>query len=119
MYRWAKSGMIKLLELLEREANVNSFYKGSPVLYHMGRSKTPHIEISKLLIDRGADVNLRSNMLIFNYPIFLQPSPLSYALKSGNVEMAILLLERGAKIENVDFVQAAKIAGVQEGVMPI
>lgn len=67
----------------------------------MSGSITPHIGIVKLL--RGVDVNMISDS-----PIWV-PSPLSNALHNGNVEMAKLLLERGANIEHFNLVQAAKM----------
>jgi len=51
------------------------------------------VEIAKLLIDAGADVNARDKHLF---------TPLHEAARVGNVQVAVLLLEHGARVDAVD-----------------
>lgn len=49
----------------------------------------PHLEIAKLLIQQGADVNLQTDHV---------PTPLHLAAKRGSLDIAKLLVERGADV---------------------
>src|SRR5262249_36500410 len=60
------------------------------------------IELIKLLLERGADVNARDS--------FYGEVPLGWALSKGNAEVVKLLLEKGA-----NGIERALMSGVQEG----
>lgn len=51
-----------------------------------------HIEIARLLLDSGAQVNM---------PIEGIEPPLQLAVRGGHIELAFLLIDRGANIGNI------------------
>ncbi len=59
----------------------------------MEASMDGHVEVAKLLLDSGAQVNMPADSF---------ESPLTLAACGGHVELAMLLLERGAHIEEVN-----------------
>ena len=52
-----------------------------------------HVEVAKLLLDHGAEVNMPADSF---------ESPLTLAACGGHVELAMLLIERGANLEEVN-----------------
>jgi ankyrin repeat protein len=54
---------------------------------------TEHRAVADLLIERGADIHARDG---------LQRTPLHWAAKGGNPEVALLLIERGADVNGTD-----------------
>ena len=65
-----------------------------------------HVEVVKLLIERGADVNVKDT--------FYGEVPLGWALSHGHVEVVKLLLDKGAAGR-----ERALISGVQDGKVEI
>jgi ankyrin repeat protein len=61
-----------------------------------------HLEIARLLVAAGADVNRPSNNSI-------RVAPLHSAIASGNVELLDLLLSHGAKPDAVEFLEATPL----------
>ena len=61
-----------------------------------------HVEVVRLLIERGADVNVKDT--------FYGEVPLGWALSHGHVEVVKLLLDKGA-----DGIERALMSGVQTG----
>ena len=59
----------------------------------MEASMDGHVEVARLLLDSGAQVNMPADSF---------ESPLTLAACGGHVELAMLLLERGANIEEVN-----------------
>lgn len=52
-----------------------------------------HVQVAKLLLDHGADVNM---------PPDSYESPLTLSACGGHIELASLLIERGANLEEVN-----------------
>ena len=52
-----------------------------------------HVQVAKLLLDHGADVNM---------PPDSYESPLTLSACGGHIELATLLIERGANLEEVN-----------------
>ena len=52
-----------------------------------------HVQVAKLLLDHGADVNM---------PPDSYESPLTLSACGGHIELALLLIERGANLEEVN-----------------
>lgn len=52
-----------------------------------------HVEVARLLLDSGAQVNMPTDSF---------ESPLTLAACGGHVDLAMLLIERGANIEEVN-----------------
>lgn len=94
--------------LIENGANVNAEtnYKETPLVYaldelsHFIYYNGGDIETEKLLINNGADLNIRSSSLsrIDDNKGF---SPLEIATEIANKELIQLLLNKGAKVENI------------------
>ena len=59
----------------------------------MEASMDGHVEVAKLLLDHGAEVNMPADSF---------ESPLTLAACGGHVELAMLLIERGANLEEVN-----------------
>lgn len=59
----------------------------------MEASMDGHVEVARLLLDSGAQVNMPTDSF---------ESPLTLAACGGHVELALLLIERGANIEEVN-----------------
>lgn len=55
-------------------------------------SQDGHVEVARLLLDSGAQVNMPADSF---------ESPLTLAACGGHVELAALLIERGANLEEV------------------
>lgn len=74
--------------LLDKGARVNSKspYGSTPLFFACDRG---YVEIAKLLIDRGADVNVEDT--------FYHESALGWAVSKNRVEIVKLLLDHGAK----------------------
>jgi ankyrin repeat protein len=76
--------------LVERWANVNvKDSAGTTPLFHAVRGGK--LEIFKLLIERGANVNAKNKSREYAYPLHL-------AVLKGNAEVVRLLVENGAKL---------------------
>lgn len=56
-------------------------------------SQDGHVEVARLLLDSGAQVNMPADSF---------ESPLTLAACGGHVELAALLIERGANLEEVN-----------------
>jgi len=59
----------------------------------MEASMDGHVEVARLLLDSGAQVNMPTDSF---------ESPLTLAACGGHVELALLLIDRGANIEEVN-----------------
>lgn len=59
----------------------------------MEASMDGHVEVARLLLDSGAQVNMPTDSF---------ESPLTLAACGGHVDLAMLLIERGANIEEVN-----------------
>jgi len=55
-------------------------------------SKKGHIEVARLLLDSGAQVNM---------PIEGVEPPLQLAMRGGHIDLAFLLIDRGANVGDV------------------
>lgn len=73
--------------LLDKGASINTPCKGGPTPLHFAAYRNK-VEIAKVLLARGADVNLTRG----GY------TPLYLAVERGHVEMVELLLESGASV---------------------
>ncbi len=83
-----KGDLAKVKALLDKgvSANAKSDYGQTPLFFACDRG---YLEIVKLLVDRGADVNVEDT--------FYHASPLSWAAQKDRVEIVKLLLDHGAK----------------------
>lgn len=95
---WADSWFGRLVEyeeferLVELGADVNAESKvGNPIIYEV--SKQNNLPMLKLLIERGALVNLCNSEN--------EISPLICAAKNNNMEMLKLLIENGGKVNKI------------------
>ncbi len=80
----AKTGDVeKINRLLDEGADANESGLATPLFYAI---KNDHSDAARVLINRGADVNLASTW----------GTPLHEAAKRGNAEAVALLLEKGA-----------------------
>lgn len=61
-------------------------------LHSVSLSQDGHVEVARLLLDSGAQVNMPADSF---------ESPLTLAACGGHVELAALLIERGANLEEV------------------
>lgn len=84
---WNGNSEVALL-LLDRGADLDAKTKGGETALHYV-SKKGHLEVARHLLDRRADPNARSMA-----PANL--TPLQYALRGGNSNVALLLLNSGA-----------------------
>lgn len=91
--------------LLDKGVNVNSKtrYGATALSYACDKG---HVEVIKLLIERGADVNVTDT--------FYGEVPLGWALSHGHVEVVKLLLDKGAA-----GIERALMSGVQDGKVEI
>ncbi|POI32676.1 hypothetical protein CIB84_003572 [Bambusicola thoracicus] len=62
-------------------------------LSHESKKQDGHVEVARLLLDSGAQVNMPADSF---------ESPLTLAACGGHVELAALLIERGANLEEVN-----------------
>src|SRR5207302_2039230 len=63
----------------------------------------PHLEVTKLLLERGADPNAQAP--VEKYPTDMSAAgmtPLMFATWMGNVELVQLLLDKGARVNTAD-----------------
>ena len=83
-----KGDVAKLKELLDKGVDVNTKtqYGATALAYACDKG---HTEVVKLLLERGANVNVRDT--------FYGEMPLGWALQKDNVEIVGLLLEKGAQ----------------------
>jgi Ankyrin repeats (3 copies)/Domain of unknown function (DUF3471) len=88
-------------EFLDKGVNVNAKtrYGATALSYACDKG---HIEVVRLLIERGADVNSKDT--------FYGEVPLGWALSHGHVEVVKLLLEKGAA-----GIDRALMSGVEDG----
>ena len=77
----------RVARALDKGADVNSGnrYKAGALFFAADRG---HVEVIKLLLDRGADINVQDTFYKFR--------PIVMALMNGHVDAAKLLLDRGA-----------------------
>src|SRR5262245_28972362 len=98
----ARRGDIAVVKaFLEKGVNVNSKtrYGATALSYACDKG---HAELVRLLIERGADVNVKDT--------FYGEVPLGWALSHGHAQIVKLLLEKGAA-----GIERALMAGVQDG----
>ncbi len=95
LYKAVNNGDIKAVTtMLDEGANENEKYVGFTALYSAAWSG--QTEIARLLIDRGADVNLGSGVSLF--PSYNTSTPLYAAAKNGYADLVRLLIDRGTDI---------------------
>jgi hypothetical protein len=83
----------RLLSIRNINVNVKDDVSGSTPLHFA--AENGHIEITRLLLQNGAEVNARSN---YGY------TPLHWAAENGHVDILHLLVENGANLEAQDVV---------------
>jgi hypothetical protein len=83
-----KGDLAKVKALLDKGASVNakSPYGQTPLFFACDRG---YSEIAKLLVDRGADVNVEDT--------FYHATPLSWAARKNHTDIVKLLIDHGAK----------------------
>ena len=83
-----KGDLAKVKALLDKgvSPNAKSEYGQTPLFFACDRG---YLEIVKLLVDRGADVNVEDT--------FYHASPMSWAAQKNRIEIVKLLLDHGAK----------------------
>ena len=83
-----KGDLAKVKALLDKgvSANAKSDYGQTPLFFACDRG---YSEIAKLLVDRGADVNVEDS--------FYHATPLSWAAQKKHADIVLLLIEHGAK----------------------
>ena len=81
-----KGDLAQVKALLDKGANVDSKtrYNQTPLFFACDRG---HLEIAKLLIARGASLNVKDN--------FYNATPLTWAMEKKNKEITALLIEKG------------------------
>jgi tetratricopeptide (TPR) repeat protein len=82
-----KGDVKKVKELLDKGANVNEFKYGTALMI---AAQDGRLEIARLLIDRGADINVQSNM---------GWTALGLAADGGHTDMVDLLITKGADVD--------------------
>jgi ankyrin repeat protein len=82
---------IDLIRTLINNDNVNLHKNGTTPLHHA--SSIGNTEVVKLLIEKGADINVKNNF---------GSTPLHYASNEGNTEVVKLLIDNGADINVKD-----------------
>ncbi len=95
-----KGDLAGVKKLLDEGANVNARtrYDSTPLFFACDRG---HLEIARLLIDRGADVNVKDN--------FYNASALTWAMSKKHEPLVALLVEKGADVSE------ALYGSIQEG----
>ena len=78
----------RLLSIRNINVNVKDDYRGDTPLHYA--AENGHIEIARLLLQNGADLNVRSNR---------GRTPLHLAAENGNVDILHLLVENGVDLE--------------------
>ena len=77
-----------------KDDGLNILWKTSPfALALMEACMDGHVQVARLLLDHGADVNM---------PPDSYESPLTLSACGGHFELASLLIERGANLEEVN-----------------
>jgi len=89
-----KGDVASVTSALDSGAAVDELYGGVTALYFV--SESGNVEIAKLLIDHGADVDLT---------VKLQRTPLYGAIKAGHSDIVTLLLDSGADPNKVTKLQ--------------
>ena len=123
-------------------ANARSFQGGSPLMYSVTRNR---LEIAKLLIDNGADINFRYNgktllhlaaekentskeivqLLIDNdadlnpRDIYYNTTPLHNAVSSGNINVVKLLVKNDAEINAISRMRTLGMRPLFPGFTPV
>jgi ankyrin repeat protein len=108
-----KGDLAQVKALLDKGVSVNSKtpYGQTPLFFACDRGYT---EIAKLLVDRGAEVNVEDT--------FYHATPISWAARKNHTDIVLLLLDHGAKSPamvlmmgaqtgNLDFVKMALAKG--------
>ncbi len=82
-----KGDLAAVKNLLDEGANVNARtrYDSTPLFFACDRG---HLEVARLLIERGADVNVKDN--------FYNASALGWAMSKKHESLVALLIEKGA-----------------------
>ncbi len=83
-----KGDVTQLKKMLDQGVDVNSKSRYGVTALAFACDKG-HIEVVRLLIERGADVNVQDS--------FYQATPITWAVENGHNEIVRLLLQKGAK----------------------
>ena len=103
----AENGQIEMVQyLLTKGSNINSRnrIKFTPLhsATHVNSKNQCYYDISKLLIDAGADVNARGGVsAVAGFD--LNQTPLHFAANNGNFELVKLLVEHGADVNAMNY----------------
>ena len=84
-----KGDLVAVKHLLDEGANVNARtrYDSTPLFFACDRG---HLEIARLLIERGADLNVKDN--------FYNATALGWAMSKKHDDVVALLVEKGADV---------------------
>lgn len=101
------NGNVKAVRfLLEHNANINHYttLHGTPLVASI---KNGHFNICELLIDAGADIELKSPVGLYNTPT---DTPLCWAVKHNRADAVELLLKNGAKTKPINQLPKQKMS---------
>lgn len=98
-----------IVDLLKYGANINQedLYKRNALFYAIHLSSPKRIEIVKILLERGIQINRTDRYFI---------NPLMDAVKFNEIEIVSLLLQHGARVDDVNnFGETALLEAVKTG----
>lgn len=101
--------------LLDNGAEVDLFGRGDGSTALMKAVLEGHEDATRLLLDYGANPNIRSKYFDHHRNVMLETWPLNITAYSGSVALAELLLERGADIHNDDGCGTALLIATRQG----
>jgi ankyrin repeat protein len=99
-----KGDLAQVKALLDKGASVNSksSYGQTPLFFACDRG---YSEIAKLLVDRGADVNVEDT--------FYHATPLSWAAQKNHTDIVLLLIDHGAKSPTMVLMMGAQTGNLE------
>ena len=102
--------------LLDRGADLNAKNRYDWMPLHEALAKNANLEVAELLVEQGADVNSFAKWIDRGWFVFSRDSirggtPLSMAIRRGEMWMIDLLLDHGADIEGIDLENAVEVQG--------